>query len=279
MGNDAVFGGGLYIDGGDLRLRNSAVLDNSADSAGGLYLGPGASVLIGSVQGDSSQVPLPGQPQNCALQDLAANEYCSTMEGNEATAAAGTGGAILASLTNEVTLREVHLRANLASAGAALAVLNGAEILVENCLIDGHEQAIYVAQNAELDLYQSTLTANGQATLSVESDPSAVLIFRNSILWGNAQGLVGGASATLSGSCNVTQSAALTGFMLDPELITNGRGNYRLAATSIAVDACPSGSSNDLDGQARPNGSQFDIGAFELADVPLPDPVFDDSFE
>jgi hypothetical protein len=106
-----------------------------------------------------------------------------------------------------------------------------------------------------------------------------VLIFRNSILWGNAQGLVGGASATLSGSCNVTQSAALTGFMLDPELITNGRGNYRLAATSIAVDACPSGSSNDLDGQARPNGSQFDIGAFELADVPLPDPVFDDSFE
>jgi predicted outer membrane repeat protein len=278
-GNSANFGGGLYIEVGDLRLRNSNVLDNSATFAGGLYLGPGATALISSVQGNASQVPLPGQPQNCALQDLAVNEYCSLLQGNHATAVAGSGGAILATFTNGVTVREVNLRANTASAGAALAVLNGAEILVENSLVDSHEQAIYVDQNAELDLYQSTLTNNGQATLNLASDPSVVLVFRNSILWGNAQGLVGGASASMSGSCNVTQSAALTGFLVDPELLSNGRGNYRLSPASIAVDACTTGTTRDLDGQQRPNGVRFDIGAFELSDVPLPDAVYADSFE
>jgi hypothetical protein len=136
-----------------------------------------------------------------------------------------------------------------------------------------------VDQNASLDVYQSTLTGNGNNTLQVESDPSAELLFRNSILWNNTQGLVGGAQATLGGSCNITQSVQLNGLMVNPEFISDGRGDYRLAATSPALNACLSGSARDMDGRARPVAGNYDMGAFERTSSPLPDAIFATSFE
>jgi hypothetical protein len=280
-GNSAQVGAGVYFEGsGRLDMRNSVVVGNIASiGGGGLFLGPGALTTIAAVQGPAAQVPLPGQPRNCDLQDLGANEYCSRIADNQVTAGggAGRGGAIQATFTNAVTVSATHLDNNVAAAGAALAVLNGAEVLLENSLIEGHNNAIYLDQNASLDIHQSTLTNNGTNTLQIESHPSSVLQFRGSILWGNTQGLIGGALATLSGSCNITQSVQLNGFMVNPEFTTDARGSYRLAATSPAVNACLSGSSKDMDGRHRPFAGNYDMGAFER--TLAADTVFADSFE
>lgn len=282
-GNSAQVGAGVYFEGsGELDMRNSAVVGNIASiGGGGLFLGPGARATIAAVHGPAAQVPLPGQPTNCDLLDLSANEYCSRMADNQVTVGGGAarGGAIQATFTNAVSVSSTHLDNNVAAAGAALAVLNGAEVLLENSLIEGHNNAIYLDQNASLDIYQSTLTNNGNNSLQVESDPSAMLQLRNSILWGNTQGLVGGALATLGGNCNITQSVQFNGLMVNPEFTTDARGSYRLAATSPAVNACLSGSSKDMDGRDRPFAGNFDMGAFERTLMLLPDSVFADSFE
>jgi predicted outer membrane repeat protein len=282
-GNSAQVGAGVYFeDSGELDMRNSTLVGNIASvGGGGLFLGPGARATIGAVHGPAAQVPLPGQPRNCDLLDLAANEYCSRMADNQVSAVGGTarGGAIQATFTNTVTVSSTHLDNNVATAGAALAVLNGAELLLENSLVEGHNNAIYVDQNASLDVYQSTLTGNGNSTLQIESDPSAELLFRNSILWDNTQGLVGGAQATLGGGCNITQSVQLNGLMVNPEFTSDGRGDYRLAATSPALNACLSGAARDMDGRARPAAGNYDMGAFERTTIQLPDAIFATSFE
>jgi predicted outer membrane repeat protein len=282
-GNSAQVGAGVYFEGsGTLNMRNSAVVGNSASvGGGGLFLGPGARVTIGAVHGPAAQVPLPGQPRNCDLLDLTANQYCSRLAGNQVTAvgASARGGAIQATFTNSVSVTSTHLDNNVAGAGAALAVLDGAEVLLENSLVEGQNNAIYLDQNASLDIHQSTLTNNGNNTLQIASHPSALLQFRSSILWGNTQGMVGGTLATLSGSCNITQAVQLNGFMVNPEFTVDARGSYRLAATSPAVNACLSGSSKDMDGRNRPYAGNYDMGAFERTQTAAPDAVFANSFE
>jgi len=280
VGNSAQTGGGVYFDGdGELRMRNSVIADNTASAGAGVFLGSGADALIGAVHGPAGQMPLPGQPRNCDLNDLNPNQYCSLMAHNQASGLSATGGALHATFTSAVTVADTYVLGNSGSVGAAFAVMNGAEVLVRNSLIDGQNEAIFVDLNATLDLYHTTLTRNGNNTLLLADDPSTQLLLRNSILWANSQGLMGGASALLGGDCNITQSPQLSGLMASPEFVMDGRGNYRLGPTSPAVDACSSGDSSDMDGQDRPAAGSYDMGAFERTQISLPDPVFGDSFE
>ena len=64
---------------------------------------------------------------------------------------------------------------------------------------------------------------------------------------------------------------------LSPEFNDAGNGDYRLGTNSPLIDLvnCITGINDDLDGNARPNGSNCDPGAFEHYELP----IFADRFE
>ena len=87
----------------------------------------------------------------------------------------------------------------------------------------------------------------------------------NSIAWGNTNGGFWVTSGTLNGTCSLDQSGN-AGPASNPKFIDPGAGeDYHLARDSPAIDACPSGLTPDLDNIARPEGVNYDMGAYEYA--------------
>jgi hypothetical protein len=94
--------------------------------------------------------------------------------------------------------------------------------------------------------------------------PSSVLI-RSSIVWSPGAG----ALAPISG-CNLTNVIAGPAVVAgasnaDPKFVDLAQDNYHLGPSSPARDAVSSGPAFDFEGDARPQGPMFDIGADEAA--------------
>ena len=277
--NTAANGAGIFALGpASITLRNSVIADNVADfNGGGLFAGPMVSVDIDAAQGAAKGLGGLLSIQACDLMDLSADEYCSMIDRNTATS--GSGGGIHVTFSEPVTIDQTALRGNVAPAGAAIAVLDGGQLALSNALVAEQENALYLAAGGDLTLEHVTLTANGADTLRVDNDAAATLAVHRSILWGNAEGVTGAVGASLTSSCNITQSPELTGIMSDPVLVTGERGAYRLFASSPAIDLCfESLYGEDLDGQPRPQGARFDAGAFE-GDAGVSETVFASGFE
>jgi hypothetical protein len=82
----------------------------------------------------------------------------------------------------------------------------------------------------------------------------------NTIIWGNSSSAFGALTAA---ACNIDQGGT-AGAATEPLFLSPGAGeNYRLQASSPAVDACASGLARDLDNQARPFNVKYDMGAYE----------------
>jgi hypothetical protein len=92
-------------------------------------------------------------------------------------------------------------------------------------------------------------------------DNGAVVNAGNNIIWGNGFGVE--SAIALAAGCSIAQNG-VGGIVADPLFHSKGRGDYRLQAGSPAVDACNIGADRDLDGVARPQGADYDMGAFEL---------------
>jgi hypothetical protein len=70
--------------------------------------------------------------------------------------------------------------------------------------------------------------------------------------------------------CNLTNviagPVAVAGAMnVDPQFVDLAQGNYHLSATSPARDTVNTGPAFDFEGDPRPQGARFDIGADEAA--------------
>jgi hypothetical protein len=111
------------------------------------------------------------------------------------------------------------------------------------------------------------------------SGPASQAVFTNTILVSHTLGV------QLANASNVTFTAALWGNDTeydvtgsgqvdfsdytsgDPAFVAPGAGNYHIGATSAALDAgVDSGVSVDMDGDARPQGAGYDLGADEYVE-------------
>lgn len=257
-------GGGIYFEGaGTLQLRNSRVLSNSAQTAGaGVYAAAGSQVVIEGVPGTGTLAGTPALPR-CDVGLLISNRYCSEIAFNQVPGGSGQGGGLVAESSASFLLSHTALLSNSAATGSAAQLKMATEMTWDTVLLSGHANAVQVGAGADLSVQASTLTANGAATILLDAASGTRLSMMDSILWGNTEGVVGGAAATITGSCNITQSASIPGFAVDPQFIATTRGDYRLGPSSFALELCSSGAGTDLDGMARPSGGNSDAGAFE----------------
>ena len=301
-------GGGLALFSSDhVTLRDNKILDNVAAGAangagGGLYLGNGSdailegNVVAGNVASNGANAEGGGIfLYDCARAILDRNR----VSGNLASRFSwGYGGGVYLWGSFDVTLRNTVVISNTAAANPAASgwggglYLHRSDATVLNSVVAGNAalttgSGIFV-MGASPRLLHTTVARNSGPGAGIDAD----------VLWGNLYSSVAltntivvshtvGVSAAAGNS--VTMDATLWyGNATDQAgagkiVHTNDRtgppafaaDGYHLTAGSAAIDrGVAAGVRFDVDGQPRPRGAGYDLGADEFMDTSRPYQVF-----
>jgi parallel beta-helix repeat protein len=114
-------------------------------------------------------------------------------------------------------------------------------------------------------IYQNTVTANAMIGIHLSSGSGGTLV-ENNIAYGNTpNNLVDDASSTLTTN--------LVG--VNPVFVNPSGNNFQLTVGSPAIDAGTTNAyTTDILGVTRPQGSAFDIGAYEFVVGPAPNDLW-----
>jgi parallel beta-helix repeat protein len=129
----------------------------------------------------------------------------------------------------------------------------------------GGSQGIYVYRGANIEVYNNTVYGNASGGIVVDPGVTGAIV-RNNISYQNSGG------DYRNGGTNTFASNNLIG--VNPMFVNPSAGDFKLLSGSPAVDAGTTISMvlTDVIGTPRPQGSAYDVGAFELAtgsDIPV----------
>ena len=164
-------------------------------------------------------------------------------------------------------------RGVIAMSPSGIGAGGGAQVHIKNTLIWGTTyRAVAVATSA--DIAFSTIVDSGASTngapCTVAGSANGVIQVTSSIIWQqgcggdptrDAAGGSAGSTFTSSIVSNTTPTPGTTN--VDPMFVDRAGHDYHIQATSPAKDAVDTGPSDDFEGDARPQGPKFDIGADE----------------
>jgi hypothetical protein len=148
---------------------------------------------------------------------------------------------------------------------------SGSIVDLTNLLVFGTSDiAIDLSMSAGGTIRSSTIadsgtdTGSGPRAFRCPSDGITTLTIRSSIIW--APGTV--ARAPIDDTCTLVSTiagpTAVPGATnVDPLFVNAAQRDYHLAPNSQARDVADTGPSTDFEGDARPRGARFDIGADE----------------
>lgn len=273
-GNAGEDGGGLYVDGGEIELTRVTVGGNEASISGGGIVCAACTLTAAGVVVNDNRAGVHGGGLD--QRGGASTWSQSQLRGNQAS---GSGGAIHLSEGGELSAESSLIAGNLANLGGGLHHASGTAALV-NVTFGGNEAmaggALYVVTSASaVELLNCIVFGNG-AQATVEPPHSASIGYDDTA----------GTLARISYSI-VEHSFPTADF--NPELGVDGgnnldadpdfanplpsgqvpsaAGDYVVDAASAAVDK---GNANlaalelDLAGNPRVQGSNIDIGAYEV---------------
>ena len=263
--NTAGSGGATYIiNSPDVTVRDSSFHDNQATlSGGGLYV-QNSNVTVKADFSDARQV----------------EDYASRFVGNSADNSNRDGGGAIFGITSTVSIEQTAFFSNTVESGTSIdhgtAIWAGnSTVTLTNGLIANHaDSAVFIVDDTSFTSHHVTYANNVEPLATNFSQSSGNSIdFDNNIIWGN--GFTGfTAFATVTQNCNTVQTMSApwddpSNDTNDPLFVAPNSLDFHLADGSPAIDACASGATSDLDGNARPKGLRFDRGAFESdSDVP-----------
>jgi len=275
-GEDA--GGGVYVASAAATLKGCRVFNNIAQAGGGLYLKDSAAMLSENF--------------------ITNNRVVCTPEGSF-----GDGGGLFLS-NSSATLNGNIIAANKAGfSGSGMYLGFGTTAtLVNNVVVDneigdggyGYDCGVFIAGSSPL-LLHNTIARNlggGGTGVCLQSWPSSSTVeMVNTILVGQVTGISVSAGstarleATLWGSGTWANTTDWTGtgtiatgtvnIWGDPAFVDPAAGDYHIRESSAARDSgVDAGTTVDMDGERRPQGSGYDIGADEwypeVTDTPTP---------
>lgn len=296
--NTACVGGGLYLQSSPATMNGNTVSGNTASAdAGGLYLYASRATLNGNTVSSNTSKGWGGgillSNSNATLSgntvtdntgtygggvclswsDAALNG--NTISGNIATIA---GGGVEVYHSN-ATLNGNLVSGNTAQTGGGLELVGRTPTLVNNVVADnqtmGPGSGIYVVYSSPRLLHTTIANNSGDEGNGVYidnyGDAYSTVAMTNTILVSHTIGIrvTEGNTATLNATLwhangtdyggNVIHANDRTG---DPAFDIDG---YHLTAASAAIDAgVNAGVMTDIDGDTRPQGKGYDIGADEF---------------
>jgi hypothetical protein len=290
-------GGGLYVYMATATISGCAIYGNVASTAREGYGGavfaysPNGTTLTGnSVHGNVGSYADTGVGGGLTIMGAAVLND-NLVQGNTAsTVGRGLGGGVVLSF-GRATLRANTFVRNTAALdpaavgrGGGLVVLDcGRFTLTNNLLVDNHATTagggLYVEGNEnppEGQCLHTTIAHNRGCDQGVFVRWDATVAFSNTIIAGHdtvgitvTQGTTVTLEATLWHDNGMNAAGpVLTGTINlyeDPAFVDPSAWDYHLAAGSPAINAgVDAGVTTDIDGEARPFGSGYDLGADEF---------------
>jgi hypothetical protein len=241
-GNSASEGGGMYFDNdndGNPTVTNCTFNENHARWGGGIHNQDYVDLVltnctfIGNSAGWNG-----GGMQNEDAGPTVIN--CTFIENS----ASSTGGGINNWYFIDPTVINCIFIGNSAEYGGGMFSSDN-NPTVTNCTLVGNSASI-----------------NGGGMANYKSNPTVT----NCILWGDSGGEIKNDSSNpVVTYCNVDGGYPGDGnFDADPQFVNPGNGNYHLSSESPCVDAgTEAGVYDDFEGDPRPQGNDYDIGADE----------------
>ena len=276
--NAAKCGGGLGSHESDATLNSNTVISNTAEDGGGLCLSYSNDTLDGNIIISNTAAVYGG--------GLYLFNSSTTLSNNTITdnAADKCGGGLYL-YGRGATLRGNTVTANTANEGGGLYLLGSGATLVNNLVADNRADSqssgLYI-QGASSRLLHTTVahnTGGDGSGIYVAGDGTAILT--NTILAGHTVGIkaMAGSTATLEATLwGVGTWANGTDWGGDGTIITGTRnawgapafvapdaGDYHIGPASAAIDTgVDVGVDSDIDGEPRPMGHGYDLGADEF---------------
>jgi uncharacterized repeat protein (TIGR01451 family) len=258
--NMAEYGGGCYVNatsGGQPVIQGNRFVDNWGQlNGGGLYL-LGPATLERNVLVDNNRAHRGG---GMYLDHSAAMMNANIIRDNYAGA---DGGGLYLYKNSDAALHNNVIADNVAgSSGNGLYIEGASPHLVHTTIANNGAggQGMYVTeytQDGYIEYSSPTLTNTIMVGHGVGIDVHAGnTVTLESTLWHNNGSDWGGAG-------EIQQQHAYTG---DPAFVAPSAGDYHIGVTSAALDiGVAAGVDRDLDGDPRPSGDGYDVGADEYA--------------
>jgi uncharacterized Zn ribbon protein len=291
-GNDAFYGGGMYLNASDAEVSDSDVTTNMASGGGGgVYVhnsraslvdnevfrnaavAAGGGILIRVYGEDPPEATLTGNRVytntaeyggGLALFDSSAHLNENWITGNRASEVGG--GVYVSSYRGEpigpvfANTMLVENAAGRPKGGGGLGVLveAGAPHLLHTTLARNEGGGIYVWSGSAM--LTNTLLVSHTVGVQVASGASARL---ERTLWGGA---AWGNDVDWDGSGTTDVGTSGSNLWYDPQFVDPERGDYHIRALSPARDrGLDVGVTRDIDAEMRPMGRGYDLGADECA--------------
>jgi uncharacterized repeat protein (TIGR01451 family) len=283
-------GGAIYTYNASPVITNCRILDSTADRGGGVAFWYGAPVLGNSVvMGNAASGSQAGDGGGgLSLSNSSALLEGNTIQDNDASNAAGGGVSMLQSA---VALEANTILGNQAKWAGGLEIAGSDPFTMTNNIValnssqDGAPVRVYgtysqLACSGECPsqgtLLHNTFVTNTSSNTSwmISVGPTTTLTFANTIV-----GLPGGIRVEAGGSVTLdktlweTGSALVSGYGTflvrnslygDPAFLDPNGGDYHIGLASAAIDqGLDAGLDDDIDGDPRPQGDGYDIGADE----------------